>query len=378
MAPYAILQPYYPFNYTHIYMNYAEKLHTLKNIHGEGLVSIIAQTHRTKPDNAKDPLTLKNLIKEAHERLLNEYDKNYARDIIEAIESEVAQLDHNYNLDSIAIFAQPGSVDIIRMPITVTNRVSIDTTFATRDIVRALHSESAYYVLVLSRQNARLIEMYNDTVVQEFDNASFPYENDTLYSTDKQQLSTKQGQDNLIEEFFNRIDKELHTTINDHPLPILLATEKRNVDHYMKIADRKERIAGSLDRVFDNADASEIARAAWPEMQRIITEKNQARLSELGSAVSSGLFASDYSDMWRLIHEGRGKTLFVKRGHFQPARIDDMAVETFNEMPADTKGIVDDIIDELIEQNLRFGGDVVFIDDEGLDAFQDCALTLRY
>ena len=359
-------------------MNYAEKLHTLKNIHGEGLVTIIAETHRTKPDNTKDPLVLKNLIKEAHERLVHEHDKNYAREIIEAIEEEVAQLDHNYNLDSIAIFAQPGSVDIIRMPVSVTNRVSVDTTFATRDLVRALHSESAYYVLVLSRQNARLIEMYNDTVVQEFDNASFPYANDTLYSTDKQQLTTKHGQDNLIEEFFNRIDKELHTTINDHPLPVLLATEKRNVDHYMKIADRKERIVGSIDRVFDNADAGDIARIAWPEMKRIIVEKNKARLSELGSAVSSGAFATDYSDMWRSIHEGRGKTLFVKRGHFQPARITDMTVETFDEMPTDTRGVVDDIIDELIEHNLRFGGDVVFIDNEGLDAFQHCALTLRY
>lgn len=40
-----------------------QKLKTIKNIVSENCVTLILNTHRTKPDNQKDPLALKTALK---------------------------------------------------------------------------------------------------------------------------------------------------------------------------------------------------------------------------------------------------------------------------------------------------------------------------
>jgi hypothetical protein len=45
------------------------ELKDLKDVVSPGCVTIIMNTHRTKPENIQDPITLKNLVTEAEERL---------------------------------------------------------------------------------------------------------------------------------------------------------------------------------------------------------------------------------------------------------------------------------------------------------------------
>ncbi len=348
----------------------------VKDIQSEGCVSIILNTHRTKPDNQKDAITLKNLVKEAEERLLNDYDKRFAGSIIEKLKNLADTIDHNYNLESLVLFVNADFADYTRMLIEVGDRVIIDNTFATRDLVRAMHQEAGYYILVLSRQNARLIEAYNDQVVQEF-KGNFPIKN-TLYTTDKIRLSNAKGQDNLIEEFFNRVDKLVLATIKENPLPILLATETRNFSHYQKIADKKDLIIGHINRNRDDEEPYHIVADAWKDMQAIVKEKQAARIAELEKAISKGRFLSDYNKIWNALQQGRGQTLFVKKEFFQPALLVDNKIVLVESFENDQKGIVDDIIDEMIELNLAFGGDTVFMEGNELEQFQNVALITRF
>lgn len=351
-------------------------LKRVKNVYQEGCVTIMCNTHRTHPENASDPIKLKNLIKTAEERLHNDYDKRFVWPIMEKLNDLAEKIDHNHNLESLVIFANSDFVDYVRLPIAVEDRVVIDETFATRDIVRAMHQQSAYYILVLSRQTARLIEAYNDKVVEE-KKGVFPIENKQR-ETEKVILSMAKGQDNLIEEFFNRVDKIVLEEIKNNPMPILLATETRNFDHYMKIADRKDLIIGHINRNRDDEKPHHIVPDAWQVVLAHYKQKNAARIAELHKAVSEGKFVSDYAEIWRTIQEGRGQTLFVKQGHFQPALLVDNEIMIVEKHERDQKGIVDDIIDEMIEQNFAFGGDVVFMEGDELNKFQNLALTTRY
>ena len=274
------------------------------------------------------------------------------------------------------LFVNSDFAEFTRLPIKVTDRAIIDNTFATRDLVRAMHQEAGYYVLVLSRQKARLIEAHNDKVVKEFQD-DYPIDS-TLYATDKVKLSTAKGQDNLTEEFFNQVDKLVVETVKVNPMPIILATETRNFEHYKKIADRKELIAGHINRNRDDEAPHHIITDAWKVMQKLIKEKQGARIEELEKAVSQGKFLSDMTEMWKALNEGRGQTLFVKRGYFQPAIIDNNSIKLVNEIEVGQKSIVDDIVDEMIEVNLSYGGDTVFLKGDELKDFQNLALIVRY
>ncbi|HOI88753.1 MAG TPA: hypothetical protein PLV51_12920 [Lentimicrobium sp.] len=63
------------------------KLKELKDIISDNCVTIVLNTHRTSPDNRKDPLTLKNLIKEAEERLFSDENKRDARFLVDRLSS---------------------------------------------------------------------------------------------------------------------------------------------------------------------------------------------------------------------------------------------------------------------------------------------------
>ncbi len=351
-------------------------LNKVKNIHQEACVSIILNTHRTKPDNQKDEINLKNLVKETENRLIENYDKRFVLSVMGNVNKVVASINHNLNMESLVIYANSDFTEFTRLPVKVEDRVIIDNTFATRDLIRAMHSESAYYVLVISKQQARLIEAFGDKVVEELA-GEFPITS-SLYTTDKAKLSTNKGQDNLTEEFFNRVDKQVLTTIKEHSLPILLATEIRNFSHYQKIADDKEFIIGYINGNRDNETAQKIISDAWEVMKVLTKDKNSSRIAELKNAVFQGKFLSDLSDIWKAIQHGKGKTLFVKQDYFQPVILEENTISIVDSSSHNEPNYIDDVIDEMIEFNMAFGGDIVFVEGDELKKFNGLALLTRY
>ncbi len=353
-------------------------LNKIKDVHAKGCVTLILNTHRTSPDNNQDPITLKNLLKEAEDGLLKEFDKRQAGRIFDNLNEAAGQVDHAHNMESLLVFANENVKDFVRLPIEVENRVIIDDNFATRDIIRALHEQKNYYALVISRKNARLIEAFNDKLVREFKNDEFPYENEVHYSTDKHQLSTNKGTDNQYEEFFNRVDKEFQKTIGDRRLPVVVVTEERNFHHYKKVCDNPEQIAGHVNMNRDDEKAEDIVRAAWKVAEEVVEEKNNKRVNELKEAVNSGNFLSDFNDIWKAVNEGRGETLFVQKGLFQPAKITSNGIELSDDASKRDENVVDDIVDEMIERNIAKGGDTVFVNGDDLSTFNGLALKTRY
>jgi hypothetical protein len=64
-------------------MTTSQKLETLANEKNTLCVTISLNTHRTHPDNAQDVIQLKNLLKEAEERIVNEFGKKTCFVVIE-------------------------------------------------------------------------------------------------------------------------------------------------------------------------------------------------------------------------------------------------------------------------------------------------------
>ncbi|MBW6490893.1 MAG: hypothetical protein K0B15_06815 [Lentimicrobium sp.] len=353
-------------------------LKELKNIISESCVTIILNTHRTSPDNQKDPLRLKNLIKEAEERLFSDESKKDAKLLVQRLHELASKIDHKYNLESLILFVNEDIAEYTRLPVSVENRVVIDHTFATRDLVRAMHLESNYYVLVLSQQKVRLIEAFNDKVVSEA-GAPFPLNNTQLYSTNKAELSNASRQTNLVAEFFKRVDKELNNVRKENPLPVLICTEQGNYHEYLKIAAQKQSIFSTYlnkNRLDEKAHA--IVTEAWKIVQEFTIERNNSRKAELQKAVSQNKFLSDANEIWQAITMGRIQTIFIEQGKFQPARWENDRIIYVSDEQRNNKEVVDDIYDELIEANMNFGGDVVFLPKGELSKFNGFGAITRY
>lgn len=349
----------------------------IKATTSECCVTIILNTHRTLPDNEKDPIVLKNLIKEAETRLTAECDQQLSHIITDKLNVLASSINHRHNLESLVLFANEQIAEYTRLPIAVEDRVIVDKTFATRDLIRALHKENEYYVLVLSRDKARLIEAFNDKVVQEME-GTFPIENVFLYPKQSAEAPIASRQINLMQEFFNLVNKQLIEVIKENPLPVLLCTEESNYHEYLKIADRKELFIGLLSGNRMEERAHHIIDAAWPIVSQVRKERNSRRLQELAAAENTGKLLVDFTDIWRAVNQGRGETLFVQQGYFHPARVVNDTIELVEQDQNDRANVIDDIIDEMIEINLQYGGDSVFLSEEELKKYQGLVLTTRY
>jgi len=353
-----------------------KELEELKDITSECCVTIIIRTHPDFPDNEKDPIELKNAIREAGQRLHTEYDKQLADSIAEKINKLAESIDLNQNSESLALFVNEKIAKSVRLPIKVSKRVVIDKTFMLRPLIRAIQREAGYYVLTLSREKARLIEALNGKLTKEFED-NFPMTNtfDVPVAGGTAQLPIEM--DSLVREFFINVDKQLNEIEKQHPLPVIICTDGSNYAEYFSIAQRKELIAGHFDGNRDNEKAKQIIEEVWPLMQKIHAEKNHGRLSELSAAISAGNLVTGIDEIWRAIGERRGRTLFVKQGYFQPVKFEKDQVMLLSPDTNDVDN-EDDIIDLMIEKNIEFGGDVVFITGEDLKEFDNVALVARY
>lgn len=351
-------------------------LRRLKNIISENAITIILNTHRTLPDNQKDPLLLKNLIKEAETRLLADMDKREAESLIQRLRDLEETIDHRQNLESLILFVNENTAEYVRLPIAVEDRVIIDKTFATRDLIRAMHMEAGYLVLVLSQQKARLIKASNDKVIQEFGDP-FPIENNQMVN--RAELSNASRLTNLISEFYNQVDKEVNHLRKENKLPVLICSETSQYHEYLKVADEKHSIYDQcLSGNHENAKAHHIVTEAWEIVKKYVIEKNNARKAELQKAISSGKFLSDTNEIWQGIQQGSVQTIFIEEGNFQPAKWIDGHITYVSPEMRNGKSVVDDIYDELIEANLRQGGDTVFLPKGELRDFNGFGAVTRY
>lgn len=353
------------------------KLKELKEMRAENSITIILNTHRTLPDNQKDAILLKNLVREAENRLLADFPKREVQNLIDKLNALEDTINHRENIESLILFVNQHVAMFIRLPIAVVDRVVIDNTFATRDLIRKMHNRVNYYVLVLSRDKARLIEASNDKVVQELGNP-FPFEN-TLASIALTDPSNATRQQNVVEEFFNRVDKAVTEARNDNPLPVLIATEQESYATYLKVADRPQVFLDTFlnrDRQVERDHA--IVSDAWEIVREYNIQKNNERKAALKMAVSQNKFLSDTNDIYRAIKAGRVQTLFIEQGLFQPAVIENNLITYVPDERRNELGVIDDIYDELIELNMEFGGDVVFLPKGELEKFNGFGAITRY
>lgn len=366
-------------------------LKSLRETKANPAVSIFVKTHRAHPANEQDPIALKNQLKVMEERLTSEYDKRTATTILENIHAKTNDLNHNYNLDTLAIFASTDDVQVIRMPIDTTERVIISDRFATRDLVRDMASAVHYYTVVLTRDKARLIEASNDRVVMEFDkdddsqnhmeSIPFPIDNNGLYTTgDGGSDRSSNNESSYLKEFFNQVDKSVQELWGEHKMPLVIVGDAKNIGYYKEVCDRPDNIIAMVSNAtnLDDGSAQHIVNSVQEAVEEYRTSLHTAALGEIDKARGADMLRTDLQDVYRAAYQGAGETLYVRRGYMQAAMIDEKAQTLTAANDASEKGVTDDAVGEIIEHVIHNGGEAVFMPQDIMSDDQPIALVTRY
>jgi hypothetical protein len=338
-------------------------------------VSILLPTHRTSPDNNLDALLLKKLFKEAETRLLSEFEKKRISGLVSKLKKLVSAVDIRQNLDGLAIFVNHGFEKIVRLPFPVKERVIIDETFATRDIIRAMNRGINYYTLSLSAGFVRLFEAHRDSFI-EITEWGFPFVNPFQRGSNLEE-STSQKETRL-KEFFNTVDKSFTRIYHSSPMRLVLAGVQKNLAFYQDQADLRNILMTTIEGNFDHTSAHDLGKFVWPEVKSVMAEKRHEVIRQLEEAIGAMKMVSGIEEVWNLAIQDRGLILVVEEDYQQPARINSKdnsinLVEKHNE-----PGIVDDLVDEIAEKVIATGGRVVFVDNGALAKYNRIGLVLKY
>ncbi len=351
-----------------------ETLKKIRDIQGYPCITLLLQTHRTRPANQQDAIQLKNLIKEVEERLAKEFDNREIAIYSEKLHQISEAIDHNHNLDGLAIFVNQDEAEYVRLPIAVESRAVIDQTFATRDLVRAMSVKQSYFILTLNQQESRLYEALGNEIVREIKESEFPY-TQTMDVISKEKAA--QGlDDNLLREYFNQVDKAFQEVHKRYPGEVVLVGSDRNIGYFHEVTDDARCIMATIDQNVVNGDSQKLVEQAWGKVSEVMSKRKEKALDELGTANGRNLLVSGLGEIWELVQQGRGELLVVEEGYFQPVEIKEDKIEMVSDAKA--PGIVDDIVDEIVEEQLRYKGRVVFLPDGSLEDYERIALTLRY
>src|SRR5262245_41019930 len=355
-------------------------LRELQQVHVYPCLTITLPMHRTSPDNKQDPIRVKNLVTEATNRLRGEFSKREVSPLIERLDALVAEIDYNHALDGLVLAVNHDMAREYPLPFPLSERVVVDDTFFTRDLVHALNRARRYWVLSLSEQATCLYAATREDL-EEIRTGGFPMRHsgpggDTVLPGGLG-VNRSAYRDERHRQFFREVDKAFQAFMDEDPLPLALAGVDRYLAFFREVSAARDIIA-TLPGNFDHLSAHDLGRRIWPTVREGFTVRRREVLRHLEAAVRLNRAAPTLGEVWHLAGLGRGQVLVVEEGYHQPARLNEWGQLNLNVDDPTAPDIMDDAVDEVITTVLAKGGQVVFVEDGDLALHDRIAMVLRY
>lgn len=353
------------------------KLNKLAQERNNPCVTISLNTHRTHPDSLQDEIVLKKLLKEAERRIINEYDKKSVIPLMERIKGIAGKINRDYSLDSMHIFLSNDTEEIVKLPVpTVENTVQIADSFNIRTLIKAFNRTDNYFILLLSQGGTFLYEAVNEKIIAEINNDDFPFEANPHIVADNERRSNAGLMDNMVREYYNKIDKALVKMYNERALPCVVICTESNYGRFMQVADKPEIYLGFEPVNYNDTSVHNLGKQGWKIIREYQRDRRTKAIEELEQAIPQGLVLTDLQEIYQAALDGRGELLIACENFVQPVL---MTGERTFDIVSDknTVGAIDDIIGVIAQEVLSKNGRVFFTSQEQLKLISDIALKVK-
>ncbi len=349
-------------------------------------LSIFVRTHRAMPAREQDPITVKNLVREAKERLLKEFSVRELEALFAKLDETVAKIDYARSKDGIAIFVNTDVSKIFRLPVPVESRVIIDKVFALGEVDRIIHRLVQYYLLLLNEKSVRLYSGVG-SILHEMQEGEFPlsYERPRVeamqYKVNNEIVRHSPHDSEYFDEhkrqFMRKVDEAYKSVTKDRPLPLIITGADRTMNFFKEVY--RQPVAAEVSGDFELFSIFDLADAIEPATKELWEAKQKAKLADFDKAVGKLQHAFGIRAVWKAAEEGRIKDLLVEEGYTVAGAIN-KAEPTNIMLAADSTlpGISDDLVDLLVAKVGEQGGSITFVDKSKLSDYEQIAAILRF
>ncbi|MFM7618132.1 MAG: hypothetical protein ACKO72_11835 [Actinomycetes bacterium] len=323
-------------------------------------ITLLINTIEGRPLGHEQHGAISRLLDEAGERLADdpEVGASERSELLDAIVSLITESRQDPATTALAICVSPEYRAVVRLGTPVRERVVIDDTFATRDLVADLNRTATYRALTVSDRKVRLL-LGDPARAVEALNAEWPMIRD---------------EDESSVAWSRRVAEQVRAELAGHPAPTIVAGVERSVRGVLG-RDLVQPI-GMIPGNHDRTAWSELHDVAWPIVDAWMLLDGDLAIDALDAARSAHRFTAGIDEIWPLATAGRIDLLVVEESYHLPVRIGPHHLEPVDD--ARPPGVVDDIVDETIESVLRHGGRAVVVADDRLAQLDRIAAVLRY
>lgn len=273
----------------------------------------------------------------------------------------------------LAVFASPSGIRVtVRLPIAVSERVVVDPTFATRDLVHALHRTPRHVVLLLTGQEARLFTGLGAELQPVQGRFPMRPRRERRRDPDRPRLAAADAA-----AFWRDVDAALGAYLLAHPAPLVIAGDRRATAGFVALSSHLDRLAGTLEANLAREPLPRLAERVRPVLEGYLRSRQDEALALLDRRTGSGRAVSGLVAAWFAARHERPEMLVVDESLSVPARLTSDGDLVVPAVDPEAPDVLDDIVDELIETVLRRGGWVALARPGSLDGHGGVALTLR-
>ncbi len=361
------------------------ELKALISTRADACVSIYLATTPQTQDVKASRIAFANLVKSALTQLDTiGFDKRRRA----ALEAELSALGEDdgfwsHQANSLGILATADSVRTFRLATAISDMVEVSDRYYLKPLLRALAFPQHTFVLALSENAARLLEVSADLPPSPIRVPALPKSAADAVGrasvnnlTQGTRLANAQGQTMLLRHYARQVDASLRPVLAGRETPLILAATApldaifRAVSSYPALA--AEGISASPDRLSD----SELADAARPVLDRIYAAEIDAARALYQTRLGQRRATTDVGEAARAATNGAVELLLVDIDQTMPGTVSDTdgAVTLASAPGPETYGV----IDEIAGRALLSGAKLLGVRSSDIPDGAPLAATLRY
>ncbi|GAA3273636.1 hypothetical protein Dvina_37505 [Dactylosporangium vinaceum] len=354
----------------------AAQVTALQQVREYPAVSLLLSTTPAAVLTRADALRLDALAASAVDRLDDELQPEAALPAIRRLHRLVEQARRGPAAHGLAVYASASAESLIRLPIAVRDRAVVDPTFATRDLVRALHRTPRHLVLAFNAGHARLFDAAADTMLPALTSA-FPMYRASRTPGRGRGRADRPTRAADAADFYRQVDAALGAYLRLHPAPLVLVGDERATSAFQRVSVNCGRLAGTVRGNLTATGATELAGRIRATIDAYLHRREHEALALLDKRFSAGRVATGMPAAWLAARTGRPEMLIVDETLFYPARLSDDGDTLIPADDIEHPDVIDDAVDELIELVLTRGGWIAFTRPGILEQHQGVALSTR-
>lgn len=261
-----------------------QDLERLLLVEAEGCVTIYLPTFKAGPEVQQAPIMLKNLTKEAEERLVQLGRRR--PEVLEALKP-IEKLIHDtefwkHQNEGLAVFLTPDAFETFRLPVHFEPSVSIDHKLNVRPLLTHLHGDGNFYILAVSLNDARFFKA-GKFEIEELAVENLPLNKDHALGLDKSQsISLKNGagaafgvpshgslelsdiEKTEIRQYFRKIDHALMELLKSGKEPLVVASVETLFPLYKEVNSYPHLMDECLKGSPETLSPAQLHTKAWP------------------------------------------------------------------------------------------------------------------